>query len=187
MIKILNEDNNYTLADNYSSDKSFKEVGIDINDFLPEIKEYDKSMKITNAILLSSVEAEKYLTKEDRKYNHWWWLRSPGYCQNLAARVDIDGSVYYCGFYVNIDNFCVRPALKISNLKSSNFNIGDKFEINGYNFKIISDNLAWMYKQDIGKYYFREDSEAKNANDYEYSDVKKYVDNWFNEKIKPYL
>lgn len=33
----------------------------------------------------------------------------------------------------------------------------------------------------IGKCVFREDWKAKEANEYEASDVKKYVDKWFNE------
>ena len=39
----------------------------------------------------------------------WWWLRSPGYAQNYAARVFSDGSLYY--YSVNGGNVCVRPAL----------------------------------------------------------------------------
>lgn len=44
----------------------------------------------------------------------WWWLRSPGNYQYYAAHVLSDGSVYYRGYNVNYDHFCVRPALWIS-------------------------------------------------------------------------
>ena len=44
----------------------------------------------------------------------WWWLRSPGNYQNYAAHVLSDGSVYYRGYNINYDHFCVRPALWIS-------------------------------------------------------------------------
>lgn len=43
-----------------------------------------------------------------------WWLRSPGVDQYAAAYVDSDGSVNYCGGLVNIDYYCVRPALWIT-------------------------------------------------------------------------
>lgn len=45
----------------------------------------------------------------------WWWLRSPGGNQTNAAYVDLDGSVYCIGNYVNYDVYgSVRPALWIS-------------------------------------------------------------------------
>ena len=49
--------------------------------------------------------------------NVWWWLRSPGYYQRLAAGVQRDGFVAVGGEVVSIYNGCVRPALKI-NLKN---------------------------------------------------------------------
>ena len=48
----------------------------------------------------------------------WWWLRSPGFLQNYAARVNCDGSLgNRNGHY---DSGCVRPALWI-NLESDIF------------------------------------------------------------------
>ncbi len=43
----------------------------------------------------------------------WWWLRSPGIPQDYAANVGSDGGVYENGYFVNIDNIAVRPALWI--------------------------------------------------------------------------
>ena len=43
----------------------------------------------------------------------WWWLRSPGYDSDYAARVYNDGDVYYYGYGVDDDYDCVRPALWI--------------------------------------------------------------------------
>ncbi len=42
----------------------------------------------------------------------WWWLRSPGFHQRLAARVYTDGSLNSHGVF--IDSGCVRPALWIN-------------------------------------------------------------------------
>ena len=44
----------------------------------------------------------------------WWWLRSPGYRQDIAADVDTDGWVHYARIYVNYGNDAVRPALWIN-------------------------------------------------------------------------
>lgn len=137
----------------------------------------EEELKITGATLLSIEEVEKYLTINERVYCHWWWLRSPGHDIDYTAIVSFGGGVYYYGYYVHNRYVCVRPALQIKNLKSSNLKIGDIFKINDFEFKIISENLAWMYKQDIGCYAFNEDYEK--GNNYETSDVKNFVDNWY--------
>lgn len=43
-----------------------------------------------------------------------WWLRSPGYKQENAARVDYAGSIDYSSISVSGNVGCVRPALWIS-------------------------------------------------------------------------
>ena len=142
------------------------------------------NIKILGSTLLSVEEAENLLTKENREYPHcdWWWLRSPGTGSNRAASVDFDGDVTYNGDFVDYDNFCVRPALEISNLEASNLLIGDVFEVGNYKFRVISENLAWMYKQDIGDHRFNDET-----NVYEQSEIKHFVDDWFESKIKPLL
>ena len=50
----------------------------------------------------------------DGKEACWWWLRSPGYSQRCAARVDSGGSVDCYGDYVSSDDVGVRPALWIT-------------------------------------------------------------------------
>lgn len=147
---------------------------------IQKIKYKESDLEIHGATLLSVEEAEELLTKDERKYHNWWWLRSPGYFQYYAAYVLPSGSVLRYGSYVRTDDVCIRPALKISNLESSNLKIGDLFEFGGKQFKIISDTLAFCL-DDIGTGCFRDDGEAKNANIYKESDIKKYIDNWFSE------
>ncbi len=139
----------------------------------------EEILEITGATLLSVEEAKEFLTKKERKYSRWWWLRSPGYIQIYAADVNRDGGVGELGHGVDDAGDAVRPALKILNLEKSNFAIGDIFKINGYDFKIISQNLAWLYRQDIGLEFF-----DSKSNDYEKSHIKKYVDDWFEKEIK---
>lgn len=136
-----------------------------------------EELEITGATLLSIEEAEEYLRRVERAYNCWWWLRSPGDYYNYTANVYYYGDIYKNGHNVGYNNGYVRPALQIKNLESSNFKIDDIFELGGFEFKIISDNLAWMYKQDIGQYVFNKD--VKKGNDYETSDVKEFIDKWF--------
>ncbi len=136
------------------------------------------NLKFIRATLLSVEEAEIMLTKEERKYRKSWWLRSPGYDSSYAAYVYSDGYIIYFGYYVNYGYVCVRPALIFESL-SDGWKIGDVFDIGSYRFKIISNHLAWLYEQDIGFHPFREDWKAENADVYEMSDVKRFVDEWF--------
>ena len=132
--------------------------------------------------LLSVEEAKNLLTKEQRTctYNNepcWWWLRTPSDSQRNAANVNYFGSVDYRGSFVGHVDGCVRPALILSNLKSSNLKSGDKFKFGGYTFTVISEKYA-LCDEAIARTAFREDWEAKDANAYEKSDVKKFLDNW---------
>ena len=142
----------------------------------------ENTFKFKTATLLSVDEARKLLSKRDREYPHWWWLRSPGYSRNCAAYVNRGGSVDYGGFDVSYGSGCVRPALKI-NLESSGLTIGDTFSFGGKTFKIISDELAFCL-EDIGTHCFRKDWKAPDANVYEVSDVKRFVDAWFEAALK---
>ena len=145
-----------------------------------EVKQYvNEEIEITGATLLSIEEAEQ-LPIGLRKYDNWWWLRSPGYDFDLAALVYFDGSVGDGGDLVYRSYNTVRPALQISDINSSNLQIGDIFEFGDVFFKIISDKLA-LCLTDIGTHCFRKDRQYPDANNYEKSDIKKYVDDWFNE------
>jgi len=140
---------------------------------------------ITGATLLSTEEAGKHLSESERECGYWWWLRSPGYGINCAADIYPSGIVNYYGDLVYTSYGYVRPTLKISNLKSANLKIGDTFEINGYEFKVISSKLAWLHKQDIGFCAFNKS--VGDGIDYNTSYIKRVVDNWFDIKIRPYI
>ena len=83
------------------------------------------------AFLLSITEANKYFSSDSARQceptdyavangawesdsgNCWWWLRSPGIRQGIAADVYSDGGVYEYGYDVNGGINAVRPALWI--------------------------------------------------------------------------
>lgn len=142
-----------------------------------------KDIKITGATILSKEESETFLTKEERVYKNSWWLRSHGYSSNYACSVGNSGTVYSNGSKVDDGSIGVRPALNID-ASASNITVGDVFMFGGKEFKVLSPDLAWMHKDDIGKCAFREDWQTNNANDYEASDVKKIVNKWLENVLK---
>ena len=138
----------------------------------------EQDIKIKELTLLSEKE---YLDAKENvppTKGWWWWLRSPGDIRNYAAYVDVDGSLY--GSRVDYDSGCVRPALRISNLESSNLQIGDKFDLVGCVWTVISEGIA-LCDNSVGKTCFREDWEAGDANNYDASDIKKWLANWAEE------
>ena len=138
----------------------------------------DTPPDIRGITLLSVEEAESLLTEKERRYSNSWWLRTPGYYRDGACYVGSNGYVYCYGDGVDGDDVGVRPAL-IINLESSDLKVGDTFKFGDKEFKILSPTIAWMHKDDIGRCAFRKDWEADDANNYEASDVKKFVDEWF--------
>ena len=104
----------------------------------PEYDTNPGSATTDKVFLLSIDEAEKYFSSDDARMcqptayavengaskhdngTSLWWLRSPGYFQDLAAFVASVGLVGYPGECVNYDYVCVRPALWV-NLESGIF------------------------------------------------------------------
>ena len=134
-------------------------------------------IEISGATLLTADEVKSLLTINDRACELWWWLRSPGHGQHDAATVDDDGSVHAYGDNVSHGSVGVRPALQIANLECSNLEIGDKFCFGNEYFKVISANLALC---DLIVGYTRFDA---SSNDYARSEIKAYVDHWFDEMM----
>lgn len=77
--------------------------------------------------------------------------------------------------------FGVRPALQIPDLESFNLRIGDRFILVGEQWVVISKDKA-LCDRIIGKMPFREDWKAPDANDYEKSDVKIWLEKWAVER-----
>lgn len=136
-------------------------------------KELD--IKFTGITLLSK---DEYNNNKDiiPPVNSRWWLRSPGYLQYFAVYVYADGPI--TDRTVDSDCSCVRPALYI--WKSSDLNRGDKFELAGRLWTVLSNNLA-LCDDTVGQTCFREDRTAEDANDYEKSDIKKWLHDWAEE------
>ena len=135
---------------------------------------------VSDITLLSRQEASA-LPRYVLAYSGWWWLRSPGLSSLRAALVNLGGSVLDYGYIVNFSNVAVRPAL-ILNSNSS----GLKSIKNGNIIKVFShywyfqDSLALLMDEPLTKMAFNKD--WHKGNDYETSDIKKWLDNWFKEQ-----
>lgn len=147
------------------------------------------SKEVDYATLLSVAEALSF-PPSIRRYDYFWWLRSsdcykevvpPGRYEtvNVVSFVTNLGFVWdKQGFRVNDDMPGVRPAL-IVNPKSSNLNNGDIIKVFDH-YWYFQDNLALLMYKPLIKMPFNKD-ESK-GNDYETSDVKKWLDNWLKEQ-----
>lgn len=110
-----------------------------------------------------------------------WWLRSPGRYADTVVAINGAGGVLRTGYNVSRTEG-LRPALKID-LESSNLRIRDKIEWANYRWTIISDSLM-LCDEIIAEHPFREDWEADDANDYEKSDIKQWLENWLAKQME---
>ena len=138
------------------------------------ISTVETDVTVNKVTLLSETE---YLECKPhiKPISSWWWLRSSGRYRSRAAYVIPDGSIYYS--YVDHDDAVVRPALRISNIESSNLKIDDKFKLDGKTWTVISNKLA-LCDSWVKQMAFRSDWQATDAYQYEKSDVKKWLDEY---------
>ena len=132
-------------------------------------------LKVQEITLLSAKEAEN-VDQYILAGGSWWWLRSPGKDPRTAASVNESGHIISRGNGVNISGG-IRPALRIENLESGNYQIGDVIRIADKAWTVVSSDLV-LYNGIIGHGRFRKEWEASDSNDYEASDVKKWLHNW---------
>ena len=150
-----------------------------------EIERLKLSKSLRGATLLSVEEYKEY--KDNIPLLHiCWWLRSPGSRDKHVMTVNSKGKVNADGILADLTDktgFCLvalRPALKITNLESLDLQIKDQFELVTHGFTVISDNLA-ICNDTFTSMAFRRDG---SSNDYEISDVKKYIEEWFDNTCK---
>lgn len=133
---------------------------------------------VTGITMLSAEEA-KEVDKNTRCIGDSWWLRSLGLGDFRAANVDYDGFVN--GYGLVYSAYGVRPALQIHNLVSSNLRIGDRFMLVDEQWIVISKDKV-LCDRAVGRMPFCEGRKAPDANDYEKSDVKVWLEKWALEK-----
>ena len=104
-----------------------------------------------------------------------FWLKSFDVNPSVVNVVKESGSVGICN--VCFSTGMIRPVIKVDNQLS----IGDEYNIKGTMFVAISKDML-LCKNKIGYGCFRKNFEAEDANVYEKSDVKNYIDDWAKEK-----
>lgn len=126
------------------------------------------------AITLLSIEEYKVAEDNIPPVDNGWWLRSPGGYRFNAACVYPGGVVDDYGATVSFDFVGVRPALRF-NPTSLNLQIGEKVLSGGFTWTHVSEGLL-LCDRIITQMPFRKDWQAEDADKYEASDVKKYIE-----------
>lgn len=143
------------------------------------VKQYiPLDMDITDITLLSTDEydrAQPYIPEIEQM----WWLRSQGKYEGTVVAVREDGELDYMGFNVNSPYLAVRPALRFT-ADPELFPIRTQFRFGLKWWTVIDDGLA-LCNTCLDKMPFRKDLYAENANIYEASDVKKFLDRWLSD------
>ncbi len=85
---------------------------------ITEVNKYFSSDEARKCVPTSYAKANGAYTStnytKDGEATCWWWLRSPGDTQRIAAYVLLGGSVTFSGDFVDFASDCVRPALWIT-------------------------------------------------------------------------
>ncbi len=134
-------------------------------------------MVINEVRLLSK---EEYIRNIDLigKRQPWWWLGDT--CQGkdgYAVAVYLNDVI---GFYEVEQLFGVVPVLV---LQDKNLAAGSKITYGNKFFTVLRDGIA-LCDERIAHCAFRKDWEAEDANDYRKSDIKRWLEQWFNHNGK---
>lgn len=137
-------------------------------------------------ITLLSVDEARELPKAILRCGDSWWLRTPATdnYRSAASAVMYDGFVTTYGYSVDEGYHKVRPALVVS---AQSLNPGARSIIEVFDHQWYYQNgLALLMGEPLTNMAFRKDWTAADATDYEKSDVKKWLDNWFAEQKAKY-
>ena len=156
-------------------------VGTSLAEYLPHSPSFDNVLAIERVTIPCSDEVLD-VPKDILSCNRLWWLRSPSYDSHGAAYVGSDGSVSHFGNAVSSANVCVRPAFRIANQESSYPQIGERMKIAATGEESIEvvyiGNNLWLAVEPIGESCFRKDWSAPDANCWDKSDLKRWLQKW---------
>ena len=134
------------------------------------------------------LENEEIIKNNPVGRNKIWWLSTP-----VPADKNGDYGIMRCiagDEYSNTTGFGdlglldVRPKLKISNLKKLGYERGDKIELLGERWTVLSEDTA-LCDEVIGKSQYHDvlivdnDILGNEEKNYENSAVKQFLDEWF--------
>ena len=141
-------------------------------------------LKILGATLMTAEQAETLIGDRLARYYNGWWTRTPGLRNFTVAYVDNYGSLNSEGVCPADMSLAIRPVLLLDNIDFaySVFNIGDIFTFGSVQFIILSSTIAFC-TEDIGTMVFKNDTFISGCNDYNLSEVKLAVDEWFSAYV----
>lgn len=136
-----------------------------------------KQLKVIGASLLTADEV-KNIPEDLLCYHAWWWIKSASkyHRWHYVAIIEHSGKLNQMGRAVDFKGI-IRPILEIANVKAAGLKTGDHFIYGGKEFCIISDTAAFCVN-DIGCCQFRKEYSAKDATEYDASNIKAYINNW---------
>lgn len=137
-------------------------------------KEISTDLKITGATILSVQEVA--LSAIRSICVNSWWLKTDNISDVPAACCDCEGAVDYIEQNDFLSDICgVRPVLTF---EGSGVETGDRFIFGCYEFEVYTEGRA-ICCTDIGASQYTDDYNRFDAMDYESSDIKKFVDKWY--------
>lgn len=162
------------------------------------------NLEVTGITILSVDEAKRIpisIRKSAHRYD-WqqtsqWWLRTPGLTRKAAyvfpdGKINTDGAYVDCGISQSIG---VKPVLTVANLTELKLGRGSKVNLAGLTWTVINEQML-LCDHIVGTLNFRDygscndryyEIESRNTipveelNDFEHSDIKKYLDRWASE------
>ena len=129
--------------------------------------------------LLSQLKYDKYKMRIPKLGDSWW----------LASAIVNPSDESACGALVWDDErvicryvamyYAVRPMLDVA----TDLEPGRKFKWMDHTWTVITKNFA-LCDESFTNMMFREDADAKDASEYAKSDIKKWLDNWWDSHGK---
>ena len=139
------------------------------------IMKEDVGLDIAGITLLSDEEYHRYrdiIPKRD----YPWWLRSAFYgIKCFAGFVNEDGELDYMTVK---HKFGLVPLIVINRDTSDRIGAGDRFRMKDMSWTAISDRHI-LCDDSLGNYQYREDWQADDANDFDASDIREMLIDWW--------
>lgn len=155
--------------------------------FLKEIKTTKE--ECINIIGVTLLEKEDYLVNKDiiSFLGERWWTRTPAdFGDHTCVEVIEDPNYTIAG----VNSFiAVRPALIVSSVSSRLVKKGDKYLLGEMSWTAITgvnSNILLLADESIGRGQFRAGVRAADADDYEKSKIKKWLEEWYEDFLINY-
>lgn len=139
--------------------------------------------QIEEITLLSTMEARDIPQSILECPSCCWWLRTPGKHTSNAATVCYFGCVLTRGHDVSMQNYGVRPALRLRAGAAEELKPGDTVSCVGRQWIFVGNGLLLLSGDPLAIMAFHKDSAAyeqwSNAEKYLRSDICAFLQNWF--------